>query len=252
MTPGCAEVDDSPRTEAAGGSRAAAQTVCVIFAADAAFRAPCCLAKEPHSLRDWNRRLGLAHVAVPGCLVAFTPGCAEVDDSSRTVAAGGSRAAAQTVGIILAADAAIRAPCCLAKEPCSLRRRRLVIAHVAVPGCLVAFTPGCAEVDDSPRTVAAGASRAAAQTVGVSLAADAAIRAPCCLAKEPPPESLLRILRRLVLRMWSNGHLQRGDVIRLVPAGRSASLIDKSSHGVGTCPERYYLQAHGVRTDKKI
>merc|ERR1719414_347013 len=113
MTPGCAEVDDSPRTLAAGGSRAAAQTVGVIRAADAAFRAPCCLAIEPLVLL----RIRLARVAVPGLLVALTPGCAEVDDSIWTLAAGGSRAAAQTVGVIRAADAAFRAPCCLAIEP---------------------------------------------------------------------------------------------------------------------------------------
>merc|ERR1719414_2931481 len=164
----------------------------------------------------------------------MTPGCAEVDDSPRTLATGGSRAAAQTVGVIRAADAAFRAPCCLAIEPLVLLRIRL--AHVAVPSLLVALTPGCAEVDDSPWTLAAGGSRAAAQTVGVIRAADAAFRAPCCLAKETPQASL-RVLQNL--RMWSSGHLQRGDVIRLIPASRSAGLIDKSFHGVGTCPQRY-------------
>merc|ERR1719401_1684872 len=124
MTPGCAEVDDSRWTLAAGGSRAAAQTVGVVRAADAAFRAPCCLAKEAIGtlLCLLLQQGGLAHVAIPGFVVATTPGCAEVDGSPRTLAAGGSRAAAQTVGVIRAADAAFRAPCCLAKEsPGSLR-----------------------------------------------------------------------------------------------------------------------------------
>merc|ERR1719414_1405602 len=194
MTPGCAEVDDSPRTLAAGGSRAAAQTVGVIRAADAAFRAPCCLAIEPLVLL----RIRLAHVAVPGLLVAMTSGCAEVDGSPRTLAAGGSRAAAQTVGVVRAADAAFRAPCCLAIEPLVLLLLRICLAHVAIPSLLVALTPGCAEVDDSPWTLAAGSSRAAAQTVGFIRAADAAFRAPCCLAIEP--QASLRVpLLRLVL-----------------------------------------------------
>merc|ERR1719282_1084727 len=133
-----------------------------------------------------------SRVAVPGLLVALTPGCAEVDDPPRTLAAGGSRAAAQTVSIIRAADAAFRAPCCLAEEPQGrLRVLHVGVAHIAVPILLVAMTPGCAQVDDSPRTLAAGCSRAAAQTVGVIRAADTAFRAPCCHAKEPLRVSLL-------------------------------------------------------------
>merc|ERR1719330_1728517 len=134
MTPGRAEVDDAPRTLAAGGSRAAAQTVGVILAADAAFRTPRCLAEEPQG--NLRLRLGLAHIAVPGVLVATTPGCAEVDDSPRTLAAGGSRAAAQTVGVILAADAAFRTPRCLAEESqgsLCVQLDRLGLAHVAIP-----------------------------------------------------------------------------------------------------------------------
>jgi len=67
-------------------------------------------------------------------------------------------------------------------------------SRIAVTVVLVAVAARCAQVDDIARAEAAFRARAAAQTVGLSLAAHASRSTPCGTAKETVGKGLLLVL----------------------------------------------------------